>query len=57
MNYGIFGVSGRDNSKILQKQQQVLGAGINQMRSFLKKNYDAVGTSLLDNGGFLELLS
>lgn len=57
MNYGIFGVSGRDNTKILQKQQQILGAGINHMRSFLKKNYDAAGTSLLEHGAFLDLLS
>jgi hypothetical protein len=27
------------------------------MRSFLKKNYDSAGTSLLENGAFLDLLS
>ena len=56
MNYGIFGVSGRDNSKILQKQQSVLGGGMGNLRQYLKKGYDAAGTSLLDNREFLELL-
>lgn len=56
MNYGIFGVSGRDNAKILQKQQIILGNGMNGMRQFLKKGYDACGTVLLDNPEFLELL-
>jgi hypothetical protein len=32
MNYGVFGVTGRDNSKILVKQQQVLGGGISTLR-------------------------
>ncbi len=44
MNYGIFGVSGRDNGKILQKQQMIIGNGIKHLRSFLIKNYDACGT-------------
>ena len=49
MNYGVFGVTGRDNAKILVKQQQVLGGGIANLRQHLKKGYDAAGTKLLDH--------
>jgi hypothetical protein len=34
----------------------VMGNGINAIRSFLKKNYDACGTVFLDDPDFLELL-
>jgi len=34
VNYGIFGVSGRDNGKILQKQNQLFGknTGLSKMK-------------------------
>jgi serine/threonine protein kinase len=59
INYGIFGVSGRDNSKILQKQNQIFGSkgGIAQLKSALKKGYDVSGNKLIDNPLFNKLLA
>ena len=42
INYGLFGVSGRDNSKILKKQLEILGNGINSLVKCLKQ-YDFTG--------------
>ena len=51
INFGIFGVAGRDNGKILQKQNQLFGpnAGMDKLRSLLKKGYDYSGNKILDN--------
>lgn len=59
INYGLFGVSGRDNSKILQKQNQLFGQGqgLDKLRQHLKKGYDYTGAKLLESQGFNSLLS
>ena len=59
INYGIFGVSGRDNGKILQKQNQIFGAkgGIAGLKAALKKGYDFTGNKLMDNPLFNKLLA
>lgn len=59
INYGIFGVSGRDNAKILQKQNQLFsqGRGLSKLADLLKKGYDSTGTTLLCNKEFMHLLS
>ena len=59
INYGIFGVSGRDNSKILQKQNQIFGhsRGLDKLKELLKKGYDYTGNKLVDNHEFMKLLS
>lgn len=51
INYGIFGVAGRDNGKILQKQNQIFSAGakFDKLRALLKKGYDYTGNRMLDN--------
>jgi len=54
VNYGIFGVSGRDNTKIFKKQNALFGdkggsQGISNLKASLKKNYDWSGTNLFDN--------
>jgi dual specificity tyrosine-phosphorylation-regulated kinase 2/3/4 len=45
VNFGIFGVAGRDNSKILNKQNQLFGPnqGIDKLKQMLKKGYDYSG--------------
>lgn len=59
INYGIFGVSGRDNSKILQKQNQIFGhnRGLDKLKELLRKGYDYTGNKLVDNHDFMKLLS
>ena len=62
VNYGIFGVSGRDNAKILKKQNLLFGEkggeeGIKTLKAALKKSYDSTGTQLFDDPLLLELLS
>lgn len=51
INYGLLGVAGRDNGKILAKQNQIFGPnqGMEKMRSLLKKGYDYTGNKLWDN--------
>ena len=55
INYGIFGVAGRDNGKILAKQNQLFGPqqGMEKLRNVLKKGYDYTGNKLWDNGQFI----
>jgi len=43
INYGLFGVAGRDNSKILNKQQQLLGQGFKSLVETLKKGFEFSG--------------
>lgn len=38
-NTGFFGVAGRDNAKILQKQQQILGNGLNSLFETIQRGY------------------
>ena len=54
VNVGIFGVSGRDNTKILQKQSQLFGQNggenaIVKLKAALKKGYDYSGNRLFDD--------
>ena len=58
INYGIFGVAGRDNGKILQKQNQLFGPnhGIEKLKQALKKGYDYTGNTLLESKKFTNLL-
>lgn len=39
VNYGLFGVAGRDNLKILAKQREIIGAGPAGLIDYLKKGY------------------
>jgi serine/threonine protein kinase len=55
-NFGLFGVSGRDNQKILVKQNQLLGNGVGQCLQTLKKGFDITGTSWLTDRCFVDLL-
>ena len=59
INYGIFGVSGRDNGKILNKQNQIFGSngGLTKLKAALKKGYDYTGNQLMDNPLFNKLLA
>ncbi|CDW78492.1 protein kinase domain containing protein [Stylonychia lemnae] len=56
INYGIFGVQGRDNSKILQKQHQTLSNGMPTLKKVLKKGFDAGGNILIDNSEFMDVM-
>jgi serine/threonine protein kinase len=56
LNYGLFGVSGRDNHKIYQKQVQVLGNGMSDLKKVLKKGFDYGGNVLVENSEFMDLL-
>jgi len=59
INYGIFGVAGRDNGKILAKQNLLFGPqqGMEKCRAAIKKGYDYTGNKLYDNNKFMNLLS
>jgi dual specificity tyrosine-phosphorylation-regulated kinase 2/3/4 len=43
LNYGLFGVAGRDNTKILIKQQQLLSHGLKSLTDTLKKGFNFTG--------------
>ena len=43
INYGLFGVAGRDNAKIMNKQLDLLGNGLKTLISCIKKGYDFQG--------------
>ena len=54
VNYGIFGVSGRDNGKIYKKQCILFGdkggtEAIMNLKAALKKNYDYSGAKIFDD--------
>lgn len=55
VNFGLFGVAGRDNSKILAKQQQLLGQGFKQLLEILKKSYNYSGQAWVQDKHFLDL--
>lgn len=56
MGMGLFGVAGRDHSKILKKQLEVFGYGFNEFLQFCKKHYDINGQRMLSDRGFVDLL-
>jgi len=58
INFGMFGVAGRDNAKILNKQQQLLKGGLQSLITTLTKQFDvAKGNKWLCDRQFCELFS
>jgi len=57
INYGLFGVAGRDNAKILNKQNQLIGPGMKHLLATLRKGYDFTGTCWVENSDFMTLFS
>lgn len=43
VNLGLFGVAGRDNTKILTKQNQLMGGGFKGLLDVLKKGFNWTG--------------
>jgi hypothetical protein len=56
VNYGLFGVAGRDNSKILKKQIEILGPGITTLIKTLKSGFDFTGQQCINDKQFLDLI-
>lgn len=56
INMGLFGVAGRDNAKILQKQTQIMGNGVMHLLDLLKKGYGLGGSTWAKDQCFLDLL-
>jgi dual specificity tyrosine-phosphorylation-regulated kinase 2/3/4 len=58
INFGMFGVAGRDNAKILAKQQQLLKGGLPSLINTLTKQFDVTkGNKWLCDGLFCNLFS
>lgn len=57
INYGLFGVAGRDNMKILNKQNQVLGQGLPSLIATLKKGFDYSGQTWTQEKTFSNVLT
>ena len=57
INYGLFGVAGRDNLKILNKQNQLIGSGLNHLLTVLRKGFDYGGNQWVQNNLFLDLFN
>ena len=55
INYGLFGVAGRDNAKIMVKQNELIGRGLNTLITCLRKGYDFQGNKWTSNGEFVDL--
>jgi hypothetical protein len=47
VNFGLLGVAGRDNTKILKKQTEIMGGqnGFNTLMKVLKQSFDFSGQS------------
>ena len=56
INYGLFGVAGRDNVKSLNKQNQLLGSGFNSLLLTLKKGFNFTDQIWANNKTFLDLM-
>jgi serine/threonine protein kinase len=56
INYGLFGVAGRDNSKILLKQGQLMGQGLQNLFATLKKGYDFQDQAWMQQPLFIDLI-
>lgn len=56
VNYGLFGVAGRDNGKILKKQLEILSGGLSTLMKTLKQAFDFTGQCWLTDRAFLHLL-
>ena len=57
INYGLFGVAGRDNAKILNKQNQLIGTGMNHLLQVLRKGFDFGGNNWVSDNQFLNLFN
>jgi serine/threonine protein kinase len=57
VNCGLFGVAGRDNSKILKRQFEVMGQGIGTLLLSLKKGFDFQGQNWASDSLFVDLLN
>jgi len=58
INFGIFGVAGRDNGKILAKQQQLMKGGLDSLFRQLLKGFDVQrGNAWLCDNQFVDLYS
>ena len=55
INMGLFGVAGRDNTKILSRQTQLFGAGLSNLIEVLKKGFDFNGNMWTINADFIDL--
>ena len=55
INMGLFGVAGRDNLKIMTKQNQLFGSGLGNLYSILKKGFDFTGNKWISNTEFIDL--
>jgi hypothetical protein len=56
INYGMFGVAGRDNGKILNKQQTIMKGGLGSVIQTLCKGFDCVKSQTwINDRGFLDL--
>jgi len=55
-NVGLFGVAGRDNQKILTRQNQLLSGGMHSLLSVIKKGYDFTGNRWVTDPDFLDLM-
>lgn len=55
INFGLFGVAGRDHSKILKKQIEILGHGLVSLLQSLKKGFDYTGQNWLNDKRFVDL--
>ena len=55
VNIGLFGVAGRDNAKIMTKQTQLFGHGLNNLMTVLKKGFDYSGQKWVSNADFIDL--
>jgi dual specificity tyrosine-phosphorylation-regulated kinase 2/3/4 len=55
-NYGLFGVAGRDHSKILKKQIEILGHGYQSLLQTFKKGFDYRGQQWLADKSFVDML-
>ena len=57
INMGLFGVAGRDNAKIMTKQNQLFGSGLNSLLPVLKKGFDFSGNKWVGNAEFIDLFN
>ena len=56
INYGLFGVAGRDNAKILHKQQQLMGnSGFKGLIESLRKGFAYGGQQWMTSKLFVDL--
>jgi len=57
INMGLFGVAGRDNAKIMTKQNQLFGSGLGNLISVLKKGFDFSGNKWVNDSDFIDLFN